>query len=137
MANYNRHGAFNERVSADLIGHLHRTDRGNEYIVVMQDHFTKWTEGAAVTTKEAMLVANVIVHDWVYEHCTTLNLHSDKGTEFTAAIHRCLCGLLRIHKTYSMMYNPQPTQNCGVRATERLGRPFACSSVCLQIDHTC
>ncbi len=36
-----RHGAFNERMSVDLIGPLHRTDRGNEYIVVMQDHFTK------------------------------------------------------------------------------------------------
>ncbi len=43
-----RHGAFNERVSVDLIGPLHRTDRGNEYIVVMQDHFTKWIEGAAM-----------------------------------------------------------------------------------------
>ncbi len=52
-----RHGAFNERVSVDLIGPLHRTDRGNEYIVVIQEHFTKWIEGAAVATKEAMLVA--------------------------------------------------------------------------------
>ncbi len=50
----------------DLIGPLHRTDRGNEYIVVMQDHFTKWIEGAAVATKEAMLVADVIVNEWVY-----------------------------------------------------------------------
>ncbi len=59
-----RYGAFNERVSVDLIGPLqHKTDRGNEYIVVMQDHFTKRTEGAAVATKEAMLVADVIVHE--------------------------------------------------------------------------
>ena len=35
-----QHGTFNERVSVDLIGALHRTDRGNEYIIVMQDHFT-------------------------------------------------------------------------------------------------
>ncbi len=46
-----KHGAFNERVSVDLIGPLHRTERGNEYIVVMQDHFTKWIEGAALPTK--------------------------------------------------------------------------------------
>ncbi len=102
-----RHGAFNERVSVDLIRPLQRTDRGNEYIVVMQDHFMKWIEGAAVATKEAMLVADVIVNDWVYKHSTLLNLHSDRGTEFTTAMHRCLCDLLRIHKTYSMAYNPQ------------------------------
>ncbi len=102
-----RHGAFNEPVSVDLIGPLHRTDRGNEYIVVMQNNFTKWIEDAAVATKEAMLVADVIVNEWVYKHGTPLNLHSDRGTEFTAAMHRCLCDLLRIHKTYSTAYNPQ------------------------------
>ncbi len=102
-----QHGAFNKRVSVDLIGPLHRTDQGNEYIVVMQDHFTKWIEGAAVATKEAMLVADVIVNEWVYKHGTPLNLHSDRGTEFTAVVHRCLCDLLRIHKTYSMAYNLQ------------------------------
>ncbi len=85
----------------------HRTNRGNEYIVVMQDHFTKWIEGATVATKEAMLVADVIVNEWVYKHGTPLNLHTDRGTEFTAAMHRCLCDLLRIHKTYSMAYNYQ------------------------------
>ncbi len=102
-----RHGAFNKRVSVDLIGSLHRTDHGNKYIVVMQDHFTKLIEGAAVATKEAMLVADVIVNEWVYKHDTPLNLHSDRGTEFTAAMHRCLCDLLRIHKMYSTAYNPQ------------------------------
>ena len=111
-----RHGAFNERVSVDLIGPLHRTDRGNEYIVVMQDHFTKWIEGAAVATKEAMLVADVIVNEWVYKNGTPLNLHSDRGTEFTTAMHRCLCDLLRIHKTYSTAYNPQAAL-CAYRST--------------------
>ncbi len=104
-----QHGTFNERILVDLIGPLHRTDRGNEYIVVMQDHFTKWIEGAAVATKEAMLVADVIVNEWVYKHGTPLNLHSDRGTEFTSAMHRCLWDLLWIHKTYSTAYNPQST----------------------------
>ena len=89
-----KHGAFNERVSVDLIGPLHRTERGNEYIVVMQDHFTKWIKGAAVPTKEATIVADVVVHEWVYKHGTPLNLHSDIGTEFTAAMRRCMCDLL-------------------------------------------
>ena len=102
-----KHRAFNERVSVDLIGSLQRTERGNEYIVVMQDHFTKWIEGAAVPTKEAMIVADVLVCEWIYKHGTPLNLHSDRGTEFTAAMHGCMCDLPRVHRTYSMAYNPQ------------------------------
>ncbi len=54
-----------------------------------------------------MLLADVIVNEWVYKHGTPLNLHSNRGTEFTAAMHHCLCYLLRIHKTYSTAYNPQ------------------------------
>ncbi len=61
-----KHGAFNERVSVDLIGPLHRTERGNEYIVVMQDHFTKWIEGAAVPTKKAMMSGSTST-----AHCST------------------------------------------------------------------
>ncbi len=108
-------------MSADLIGSLHRTDHGNEYIVVIQDHFTKWIEAAAVATKEAMIVADVIVHKWVYKRGTPLNLHSDRGTEFTAAMHRCLCDILRINKTYLTAYNPQSNG-----AVERCSRTLLC-----------
>ncbi len=54
--------------------------------LMMQDHFTELKEGAAAATKEAMMVADVIVHEWVYKHGTSFNLHSDRGTEFTAAM---------------------------------------------------
>ncbi len=93
-------------MSVDLIGPLHRTDRGNEYIVVILDHFTKWIEGVAVPTKEAMIIADILVHEWIYKNGTQLNLHSDRGMEFTAAMHRCMCDLLRVHRTYSTTYNP-------------------------------
>ncbi len=85
-----RHGAFNERVSVDMIEPLHRTDHGNEYIVVMQGHFTKWIEGAAVANKEAIIVADVIVHEWVYKHGTPLNLDSDRGTESQRCTDACV-----------------------------------------------
>ncbi len=41
-----------------------------------------------VPSKEAIVVADVIVQEWVYKHSMPLNLHSDRGTEFTAAMHR-------------------------------------------------
>ena len=36
------YGAFNERVSVDLMGPFKTTQNGNDYIIVMQDHFTVW-----------------------------------------------------------------------------------------------
>ncbi len=71
-------------MSVDLIGPLHRTEHRNEYIVLIQDHFTKWIEGTAVPSKDAVVVADIIVQEWVYKHGTPLNLHSDGGK-----IHCC------------------------------------------------
>ncbi len=34
------YGAFNERLSVDLMGPFKTTQNGNNYIIVMQDHFT-------------------------------------------------------------------------------------------------
>ncbi len=99
-----RHGAFSERVSVSLIGLPHRTEHSNGYIVMPQKHFTKWIEGAEVPSMEAILVADVIMQKWVYKRGMPLKLHSDRETEFTAAMHRRMCDLLGIHKTYLTVY---------------------------------
>ncbi len=54
-------GAFNERVSQDLMGPFKTIQNGNDYIVVIQDHFTKWEEGRAICGKEALTVADAVV----------------------------------------------------------------------------
>ncbi len=99
--------AFNERVSADLIGLFKTSQNGNDYIVVMQDHFTKRVEGRAICGKEALTIANAVVQDWILKHGTHVTLHSDRGKEFTAALHQEVCDLLRIAKMYSTAYRPQ------------------------------
>ncbi len=62
------------------MGPFKRTQDGNEYIVVMQDHFTKWVaEGRAICGKEALRVADAIFQDWVLKHGAPISLHSDRG----------------------------------------------------------
>ncbi len=55
------YGAFDERVCVDLMGPFKTTQNGNGYIIVMQDHFTKWVEGRAICGKEALTVADAVV----------------------------------------------------------------------------
>ena len=57
--------AFNERISVDLMGPFEMTQNGNDYVVVMQDHFTKWVESRAICGKEALTVADAVVQDWI------------------------------------------------------------------------
>ena len=41
------------------------------------------------------------------KHGTPVTFHSDRGKEFTTALHQEVCDLLRIAKTYSTAYHPQ------------------------------
>ncbi len=99
--------AFNERVLVDLIGPFKRTEDGNGYIVVMQDHFTKWVEGCAICGKEALIVVDAIVQKLILKYGAPVSLHSDRGKAFTVELHQGVCDLLRIAKTYSTAYRPQ------------------------------
>ncbi len=101
------HGSFNERVSVDLMGPFKQTQDSNDYIVVMQDHFTKWVEGRAICGKEALTVADAVVQDWILKHGAFISLHSDRGREFTAELHQGVCDLLRITRMYATAYCPQ------------------------------
>ncbi len=73
----------------------------------MQLHFTKWIVGRAVCGKEALNVADAVVQEWILNHGAPMTLHSDRGREFTAALHQEFCDLLSIAKTYSTAYQPQ------------------------------
>ncbi len=73
------YSAFNERVSVDLMGPFKKTQNDNDYIVVVQDHFTKWVEDRAVCGTEALIIADAVVQEWILKHGASMTLHSDRG----------------------------------------------------------
>lgn len=42
-----------DRVAIDILGPFPHTPRGNRYVVVALDYFTKWPEAVAVPDQEA------------------------------------------------------------------------------------
>jgi hypothetical protein len=46
-------GAPMERVALDIMGPLPVTERGNKYILVLGEYFTKWTETSTIPDQEA------------------------------------------------------------------------------------
>jgi len=113
-------GAPMERVAVDIAGPFPRTPRGNRFICVIMDYFTKWPEAYALPDHEAGTVAEVLVTQFVTRFGVPGELHSDQGREFESRVFRECCELLGIHKTRT---TPQRPQSDGM--VERFNRTLA------------
>ena len=100
-------GAPLERVAIDIFGPLPRSKRGNRYILVVMDYFTKWAEAYPLRNQEAETVATIIVEQFVCRYGVPLSLHSDQGTNFESKVFQTMCRLLGINKTRTTAYHPQ------------------------------
>ena len=95
------------RVAMDMMGPLPRTTRGNKYILVVADYFTKWVEAFPMKNGEAEMVARLLVREVICRFGTPRVLHSDQGRNFEAEVIQELCRLLGIKKTRTTPYHPQ------------------------------
>ena len=91
-------GAPFERVAVDLMGPFEVTSEGNQYIIVVQDYFTKWVIAEALPDKTTQGVADVLLNRWITHYGCPERLHSDQGGEFTSHLISDLCALLRVKK---------------------------------------
>ena len=102
-----RSGFPMERIAIDILGELHETPRGNKYIVVIGDYFTKWTEALPIPNMEACTVAKVLVENVLCRFGIPQVIHSDQGRQFESNLFQEMCKLLGIHKTRTTPYHPQ------------------------------
>ena len=100
-------GAPLDRLSTDILGPLPLTPRGNRYILVVTDHFTKWTEIFPVPDQTATTCADKILNEVISRFGSCLDLHSDQGRNYESAIFADLCRLLEIRKTRTTARNPR------------------------------
>ena len=100
-------GYPNEIVGVDMVGPLPETPRGNRYILVMVDLFTKWCEAVPIATTDAETTAQAIVENWICRWGAPEQLHSDRGSNFESIIVAELCHLLGVRKSRTTAYHPQ------------------------------
>ncbi|GBL81190.1 Retrovirus-related Pol polyprotein from transposon 412 [Araneus ventricosus] len=100
-------GAPFERMALDILGPLPVTTKGNRYVLVLMDYFTKWPEAIPIPDQEASIVAEELVRAWISRYGVPMILHSDQGTNFNSALFTELCKLLGILKTRTMALHPE------------------------------
>ena len=108
-------GAPLDRLATDVLGQLPETPRGNKYVLVVTDHFSKWVEVFAVPDQTAVTCAEKLLNEVIARFGCPLSLHSDQGRNYESNIFKELCRLLGIRKTRTSVRNPRCAVGGGLR----------------------
>ena len=96
-----------ERVSLDILGPVTRTYKGNKYVIVVTDYFTRYAEAYGVPDIEAQTVADKLLEEFICRYGLPLQIHTDQGSQFTSDLFMQMCKKLNIDKTRNSPFHPQ------------------------------
>ena len=100
-------GAPLDRLCTDVLGPFPESPRGNKYILVVTDHFTRWVEIFAIPDQTAVTCASKILNEVIARYGCPLDIHSDQGRNYTSQLFLELCQMLDIRKTRTTSHNPR------------------------------
>ena len=93
-------------VGLDLM-ELPQTQKGNKYVIVLQDYLTKWPLVCAVPNQKTQTVAYVLVEELVSFFGVPEALLSDRGTNLLSHLMKDLCKMLGTTKLNTTAYHPE------------------------------
>ena len=105
-----------ELVTIDFL-HLEKGSGGNEYILVIVDHFTKFVQAYPTRNKFTKTVAKHLYNDFILRFGIPTKLLSDQGGEFESKVIHELSELAGVKKLRTTPYHPQTNGLC-----ERMNR---------------
>ena len=91
----------------DKLRPLPLTPRGNKFVLVVRDYFTKWTESYAILNQEATTVAEKLVSEFVCRFRVPREIHNDQGTNVESKVMTEMCKVPDIEKTRTTPFHPQ------------------------------
>ena len=94
-----------ERIAVDVI-EVPINSKGNRYILVVQDYFTKWLESFPMSDQKADRIVELLKSLFCRVGIPSI-LHSDQGRNFESLLMSKMCESFGIKKTHTTPYHPQ------------------------------
>lgn len=89
------------------ITELPLTSQGHKYVLVVQDHFTKYVNAFPMSDQKATTVAQLLCERYIPEHGVPEELFSDQGRQYESEIIQTVCQRLNINKKRTSPYHPR------------------------------
>ena len=106
LKNYHQ-GSPLDRIAMDILGPFPKSEKGNKYILVVGDTFTKWIEAYPIPDQCSPTIANKFVHEFISRYGVPFEVHTDQGRSFESSLFQDVCKILETHKTRTSSYHPQ------------------------------
>ena len=101
-----------ERIHLDIVGPLHKTTDGFEYILVCVDSFSRWVEAFPLRTQSASEIARVL-HDEIFcRYGAPLAIVTDRGQNFLSKLVNAICEIYNVTRHRTASYNPKANGSC-------------------------
>ena len=94
-------------VSMDLMGPFVQSARGNKYLLVLRDHFTRWVVVVPIPSKKAQDVCEALERNFLMIFGFPKHMLCDQGREFTAALTRRILARTGVKQMFTTAYHPQ------------------------------
>ena len=107
-----------EVVSVDFL-HLDKCKGGYEYVLVVCDHFTRFSQAYACKSKSSRAAAEKIFNEFILHYGFPTRIHHDRGGEFNSKLFTHLHRLANIKASNTTPYHPM-----GDPVVERYNRTF-------------
>jgi len=101
-----RTGAPLEKITMDILGPLPKSNRGNYYILVISDYFSKWTEAYAIRNHKAKTIARKLVEEFICRFGAPYTIHTDQGRDFESNLKE-ISTLFDSKKQRTTAYHPK------------------------------
>jgi len=96
-----------ELMGMDLMGPFSLTKRGNCWILVIADYFTKWVEIFALPDATAQTCAKIVFDCIICRYGAPERILSDNGAQFRSELVDSLAKLCAYHHSFTTPYHPQ------------------------------
>ena len=96
-----------QKVAIDLVGPLQETNKGNQWILVLTDHFTRWQDAIPLPDATAPTVAEALETRVFSVFGIPEEIHTDHGSQFEGNLMNELCKVWGVVRTRSTPYHPQ------------------------------